>query len=161
LPRNGLLVIFGTGCFIQKQQTQDKMKTHTTNYKDTFIEAAEDCPAVKGELPPVKGDAKTIANIQFDLLSRNPYQFTSDDILFQVYALRNDLSPGELAAAREEFFSKGQACLRTSPLTKRYGWGIHNDSNGKVALYGRETDTYEAFRNDKNLKIVKAVRSRK
>jgi len=137
------------------------MKTHTTNYKDTFIEAAEDCPATKGEQPPVKGDAKTIANIQFDLLSRNPYQFTSDDILFQVYALRNDLSPGELAAAREQFFSKGQACLRTSPLTKRYGWGIHNDSNGKVALYGRETDTYEAFRNDKNLKIVKAVRSRK
>ena len=137
------------------------MKTHTTNYKDTFIEAAEDCPATKGELPPVKGDAKTIANIQFDLLSRNPYQFTSDDILFQVYALRNDLSPGELAAAREQFFSKWQACLRTSPLTKRYGWGIHNDSNGKVALYGRETDTYEAFRKDKNLKIVKAVRSRK
>lgn len=137
------------------------MKTHTTNYKDTFIEAAEDCPATRGEIPPVKEDAKTIANIQFDLLSKNPYQFTSDDILFQVYALRNDLSLSELAAAREQFFSKGQACLRTSPLTKRYGWGIHNDSNGKVALYGRETDTYEVFRNDKNLKIVKAVRSRK
>lgn len=155
------MAIFGTGCFIKKQQLEDGMKTHTTNYKDTFIEAAEDCPAVKGEIPPVKEEAKTIANIQFDLLNRNPYQFTSDDLLFQVHAMRNDLSPSELAAEREQFFSKGQACLRTSPLTKRYGWGIHNDSNGKIALYGRETDSYETFRQDKNLKIVKAVRSRK
>lgn len=156
--KNGFLLYLISS---REHQTKSKMKTHTTNYKDTFIEAAEDCPTAKGEIPPVKGEAKTIANIQFDLLSRNPYRYTSDDVLFQVYALRNDLSAGELEAAREQFFSKGQACLRASPLTKRYGWGIHNDSNGKIALYGRETDKYESFQKDKNLQVVKAMRSRK
>lgn len=34
------------------------MKIHTTNYKDTFIEIADDCPALSEKVPPVKGDAK-------------------------------------------------------------------------------------------------------
>ena len=135
------------------------MKIHTTNYKNAFIEAAEDCPAVKGEIPPVKGDAKTIANLQFEMLSKKPYAFTSDEVLFQIYAIKNDLAESELKTEREKFFSKGQACLRTSPLAKRYGWGIHHDNEGKVALFGRETDQYEKFQKDKNLQVVKAMRS--
>jgi len=137
------------------------MKVHTTNYENTFIKTAEDCPVVMGEIPKMKGDTKTIAAIQFEIISRNPYKFTSDDVLFQVYADKNDLTKSELEAGKEQFFSKGQACLRASPLTKRHGWGIHNDENGKIALYGMETPEYEKFSNDKNLKIVKAMRSSK
>lgn len=137
------------------------MKIHTTNYKDTFIEVAEDCPVAQGEIPPVKGEARTIANLQFDLVYENPYRFTSDEVLFQVHAIRNDLTANELPTEREKFFSKGQACLRASPLSKRYGWGIHHDSEGRVALFGRETDGYEKFRGDKQLQVVKAMRSRK
>ena len=137
------------------------MKTHTTNYYDTFIEAAEDCPATSGEMPPVKGEAKSVANLQFDMLYDKPYKFTSDDVLFQVYAERNGLKKNELKEAREQFFSKGQPCLRASPLTKRYGWGVHSDKDGKVALYGRETAEYKACTKDKTLKVVKAMRSKK
>ena len=107
------------------------MKIHTTNYQDTFIEAAEDCPALAGEIPPSKAENMTIADIQFLILSKHPYKYTSDDVLFQVYAERNELTKSEYKAAREQFFSKGQPCLRCSPLTKRYGWGIHCDSKGK------------------------------
>lgn len=137
------------------------MKTHTTNYSDTFIVIAEDCPATIGETPPTKAEAKSVAKIQYDLVSKNPYKYTSDDVLFQVYADRNDLSKREFKEAREKFFSKGQPCFRASPLTKRYGWGVHSDKDGRIAIYGCETAAYKTFSKDKNLKIVKAMRSGK
>lgn len=137
------------------------MKTHTTNYTNSFIEAAEDCPAEAGIEPPVRGDKKSIANLQFDILRDSPYKHTSDDVLFQVYAIRNDLTESELPSEREKFFSKGQACLRASPLTKSYGWGIHSDHNGNVALYGCDTEKYKDFTERDNLKVLKAMRSKR
>jgi hypothetical protein len=100
------------------------MKIHTTNYFNTFIEIADDCPTEVGEMPPIKQEAITVANIQFEMVSKNPYKFTSDDVLFQVFAIRKDLTKSEYKEAREQFFSKGQPCFRASPLTKRYGWGM-------------------------------------
>ena len=136
------------------------MKVHTTNYTNTFIEVAEDCPAIKGEIPP-NSKTMSIARMQQDILSKHPYTFTSDDILFQIYAERNDLSKSELQAARQQLFSKGQPCFRSSPLTKRYGWGIHSNNEGKVAMYGIETDEYKKLLADKAVKTVKSMRSKK
>lgn len=135
------------------------MKVHTTNYENTFIEIAEDCPAKMGEVPPVKGDAKTVANLQFDMIIDNPYKYTSDDVLFHVYAVRNDVKKTDFKEAREQFFSKGQPCFRASPLTKRYGWGLHNDANSKIALYACETAEYKKLAKDKTLKVVKAMKT--
>lgn len=137
------------------------MKIHTTNYTNTFIEVAEDCPAAAGELPPMKSEAPTIASLQFEMIYNHPYNYTSDDVLFHVFAIRNNLKKSEYKEAREEFFSKGQACLRSSPLTKRYGWGVHNNADGKIAIYGRETAEYRKLSKDKTLKVVKAMRSGK
>ena len=135
------------------------MKTHTTNYEDTFIAVADDCTAASGEVPPTKGEKKSVANIQFELVSKRPYQLTSDDVVFGVYAERNDLTENELAEARKVFFSKGQPCLRASPLTKRYGWGVHSDKAGRIAIFGRETPEYERLINDKRMNVVKAMKS--
>jgi len=137
------------------------MKTHTTNYQNTFITVADDSSVTKGEVPPVKGDGKTVAGVQFERISKNPYKFTSDDVLFQVFAERRDLTEGELEEARKQFFSKGQPCFRASPLTKKYGWGVHNDEHGKIAVYGVESDEYQKFVSDENLKVVKAMKSSK
>ena len=52
------------------------MKTHTTNYFDTFIEVADDTKADCGTQPPAK-DKKTIAEMQVELISENPYKYTS------------------------------------------------------------------------------------
>ncbi len=135
------------------------MKTHSTNYFNTFIRVADDCPAVTGEIPPVKGDKKTVANMQFELISRNPYKLSSDDILFQVFADKNDLLKKEYKPAREKFYAKGQPCLRASPLAKRYGWGFHFDKEGKVAVYGVETNEYAKLSSDPNLKVLSAMKS--
>ncbi|MFZ1573402.1 MAG: DUF6157 family protein [Candidatus Kapaibacterium sp.] len=58
-------------------------------------------------------------------------------------------------------FSKGQPCLRTSPLTKKYGWGIHFDKNSKIAIYGCETLEYKILSLDDSLKHFKAMKSKK
>lgn len=137
------------------------MKIHSTNYTLTFIEIANDCPADRGTIPPKKDEAKSIASIQFDLIAENPYRYTSDDIIFSVFAERNDLTPEEQETAREDFFSKGQACMRSSPLTKRYGWGVHHDQKGRIAIYGAETEEYQNFLNDPEIKKVKAMRSKR
>lgn len=135
------------------------MKIHTTNYQNAFIVVADDCPALCGEVPPVKPGALSVANLQFDLVARNPYKFTSDDVLFQVHSVRNDLTGKEFKEARKVFFSKGQPCFRASPLTKRYGWGIHFNQEGKMALYACEAKEYKKFTQDKSLKIIKAMKS--
>lgn len=137
------------------------MKVHTTNYTNTFITVADDCPAMAGEAPPVKEGKKTAANIQFDIIGKHPYRFTSDDVLFQVFADKNDLTKNELKAARVQFFSKGQPCFRASPLPKRYGWGIHSNEEGKIAIYGCETAEYQKLSKDKSITILKAMRSGK
>ncbi len=137
------------------------MKLHSTDYINTFIEIAEDSTAVNGEVPPTKGDAKTIANMQFDMVKNNPYKFTSDDVFFQVFADRNDLSKSEYKEAKAQFFSKGQPCFRASPLTKRYGWGVHSNAEGKIALYACESAEYEKLAGDKSLKVIKAMKSSK
>lgn len=134
------------------------MKVHSTNYFDTFIEVAEDTKVDKGYRPPTK-DKKTVAEMQYELIVQNPYKFTSDDLLFKVFAERNDVTQEEYEQARAQLFSKGQACLRASPLTKTYGFGIHHDDHGKIALYGMETEEYQKFLADAKIKKVKAMKS--
>lgn len=136
------------------------MKIHTTNYYDTFISVAEDCPLSQAEVPPVKKE-KSAANIQYELLADHPYTYTSDDILFTVFAQKQGLKKQELTAARELFFSKGQACFRASPLTKRYGWGVHFDHDGKMALVGLDSPEYQKLMRAKNITVVKAMRQSK
>lgn len=134
------------------------MKTHTTNYVDTFIEVAEDTKATTGTKPPSK-DKKTVAEMQYDLIANDPYQYTSDDVLFQVYADRNGLAETEYKQARAQFFSKGQPCFRTSPLAKTYGFGIHSNNEGKVAIYGMETASYQKLSTDPKVKKITAMKS--
>ena len=134
---------------------------HTTNYYNTFIEIAEDCPTDKGEMPPIKGEKKSVANLQFDMLYEHPYEYTSDEVLFGVFAIRKEIEKGELDEQRDHYFSKGQPCFRASPLTKRYGWGIHSNEEGKIAMYGAETEEYRQFLADKSIKKVKAMRSKR
>ncbi len=133
----------------------------TTNYFDTFIEVAEDCPVTQGEVPPLKGDKKTVANLQFEMLFDQPYKYTSDDVFFAVHAIRKDLTASEFEQARAQFFSKGQPCFRASPLTKRYGWGVHSDAEGRVALYGVGSDAYNKWLMNPEVEKVKAMRSRR
>jgi len=136
------------------------MKQHTTNYTNTLIEVAEDCPVSHAQIPAEKKE-KTIARLQYEILIKNPYQYSSDDIIFECYAIKNDISEHEKQKEREKFFSKGQPCLRCSPLAKKYGLGFHHNSEGKVAMIPVESEEYQTFLNDSAVTKTKAMRSKR
>ena len=131
---------------------------HTTNYTNAFIEVAEDCNAESGVMPPEKSD-RTIAQIQYALISQHPYRLTSDDVIFLTHAERKGIPSAELEAARAAFFSKGQPCLRASPLTKTYGWSVHFDANSRIAMYGKDSAEYRRLRADPSLEHLNAMRN--
>ncbi|HLT94301.1 MAG TPA: DUF6157 family protein [Membranihabitans sp.] len=135
------------------------MKQHTTNYYNTLIEPAEDCPVSTSQIPAQRGDKKSIALYQLEMMQAHPYQFTSDDLIFEIYAIRKMIPKDQWEVERKKFFSKGQPCLRTSPLAKRYGWGIHSDNQGKLAVYPMESQEYEVLAKDPDVFKKKAMKS--
>lgn len=137
------------------------MKIHTTNYYNTFIEVADDCPVSSGTVPPAKEGVPSVARLQYEMLRGNPYRYDSDEALFSVFAVRKDIAGSEWEERRQTFFSKGQACFRASPLPKSYGWGVHCDKEGKLALYGREEAEYQQLVDDDSIKKLKAMRSKR
>lgn len=80
----------------------------STNYFDTFIEVAVDCPVAAAEVPRPMADAPTIASLQHAMISASPYRHTQDDVLFEVYATRQGIADDDKPAAREPFFTKDQ-----------------------------------------------------
>lgn len=131
---------------------------HTTNYAETFITVSPDTAARAGTAPSKDG---SIAQMQYALLSDQPYGMTSDDVLFEVFARRNGIDEANRAEARAAFFSKGQACLRASPLVKQFGWGVHHDAEGRVAIYGVETDRYRDLSTRADVNVLQGMRSKR
>jgi hypothetical protein len=50
---------------------------------------------------------------------------------------------------------------RVSALAKRYGWGIHNNAEGKIALIAVESPEYKRLMNDPRTTKIKAFRSKR
>mgnify|MGYP003675486773 CR=1 FL=1 len=136
-------------------------KVHSTNYYNTFIEIAEDSKVNQGAIPPVKNDKQTVASLQFDLIYNNPYKYSSDEVLFDVFALRKAFGKHEIAEQKSFYFSKGQPCFRASPLTKSYGWGVHSNADGKIAIFDSASTEYAAFLADDSVKKVKAMKNKR
>lgn len=128
----------------------------STNYINTFITAAADGKAKAGIVPSKAG---TVGALQLSLLLGRPYVLTSDDLLLEVYMIRNGIPPEEREAARDRLFAKPQACLRASPLVKQYGWGLHHDGAGRVAAYGVESDAYRDLSSRPDLAVVAGMRN--
>jgi hypothetical protein len=129
------------------------------NYYDTLIEVADDCQASEGLVPAARGGKKTKAMVEYELLVGHPYAYTEEDIAFEVYAVLHAVPKGSRAKEREAFLSKGHPHLRVSQLAKRYGWGIHNDAAGKVALVAVDSPEYQRLVKDPRTTKVKAFRS--
>jgi len=125
---------------------------HSTNFADTLVTVSADCPVSTGTVPQ---KPETIAGLQYRLLSERPYALTSDDLLFEVHALRH---PG---ADRAEFFATPHPCLRTSPLVKQFGWGIHHDSEGRIALVSAESADYRRLLAEPSITKAAGMRSKR
>jgi hypothetical protein len=135
------------------------------NPVDQFIEIAPDSPTRQSIVPQDRNGKRSIASIEYELLSNNPYHYTLAELKFATHLLHKPISPAEvksqLPRLREAFFSKPYACMRASPLTKQYGWGAHYDKDGKIAIYPVESQEYRRFVKDKNIKKYPAMRSKR
>lgn len=134
------------------------------NYVNTFIAVADDCPATMPVVPREKKAGTSIAQIHYDMLVVQPYTHRQEDILFaSSAAVRNaaDLPAHEKAELREAFFAKPQACLRTSPLPKSHGWGLHFDADGRAAAHAVGSADYQRLSSDPSLQQLKAMRSKR
>ena len=137
------------------------------NYFDTLIAVADDSPVTRSVVPTAKGDKKTVAVLQYEMLAENPHVLTQEDVLFESCLSRqyapDALSEPDRALLRQEFFAKPRACLRSSPLPKQYGWGLLFDGEGRVALRAMESQEYQRLvgAGDSGVKVLKALRSRR
>lgn len=129
------------------------------NYYNTLIAIADDSPVAEAVEPPRNELKPTIAAEQYRLLAEAPYTLTSEDVIFTVYADKNGIPDEERPAARDAYFATSRACLRTSPLAKKFGWGLHSDAEGRLALVPADSDDYRALIADDGTKVVKAMRS--
>jgi hypothetical protein len=130
------------------------------NYINTLIAVADDCPVSESRVPPRNETKPTIAAEHYRLITEHPYELTSEDVIFQVHADKQGIPEDDRPAAREDYFSTGRACLRTSPLAKKFGWGLHSDAEGRLALLGMETEVYRRLASGEDgTQVVKAMRS--
>ncbi|MFZ6675889.1 DUF6157 family protein [Undibacterium sp. Xuan67W] len=135
------------------------------NYYNTFIAVATDTKASHGMLPPVSSGKKSIAVLEYELVFSQPYLLTQEDVQFAVYVQRHGLADEVLKEKRgqlwQDFFAKPMACMRTSPLAKSYGWGLHFNPAGKLALVPVESAEYQKLIADQSIMQTRAMRSKR
>jgi hypothetical protein len=135
------------------------------NYYNTFIAVAPDTSVKVGTIPVERTGKKTIAILEYELVSAQPYTYTQEEVQFAVHVQRKAVPPAELRARQtelwDEFFSKPMACMRASPLPKSYGWGLHFNEEGKVALVAVESPEYKRLSSSGAIEQTRALRSRR
>lgn len=135
------------------------------NYYNTFIAVAPDTTASTGSEPPERGGKKSIARLEYELVAARPHALTQEEVQFAVHVRRLGLTDDEVAARRDslwrEYFARPLACMRTSPLARTYGWGLHFDADGKVALVGMESEDYGHLEGDPSLTQTQAMRRKR
>lgn len=130
---------------------------NTTNYINTLIEPAEDCKSDRSTVPAERGGKPTVATLQYEMLNGHPYEYDSDEVLFSVYATRTGVSTSP--ESRAAFFAKGQPCFRASPLTKQFGWCVHSNERGRIALIEAGSHEHQRLLDDASVKKIRAMRN--
>lgn len=139
------------------------MTGESVDYVDTFITIAPDATGQVSE-PRPRGGKPTVASATWELIHDAPYRHTAGDVIFTVWADRQGVPDADRAAARADYYAVGRPCLRASDLGKRYGWGVHADSHGRLAVYPAGTPEYESLAAGRApdgtaVQVVQAMRS--
>ncbi len=114
--------------------------TEEPHSEEELILVAEDCPCTRGTEPPNNAGRQTVARIGYEILMCNPYTLTEREFQREVHIVRR-----QRPELRIEHYT-----IRRSPLVKKYGWGIHRNREGKLALVGCESE-WHAPRNEEHV----------
>lgn len=137
------------------------------NCFETLIAVADDCPVTSSVVPTERGGKKTVAVLHYEMIAEKPHALTQEEVLFDTWLRRQDLPDDLPDADRAElwdrFFAKDQACLRSSPLPKKYGFGLLFDREGRVALCPMESEQYQRLIDPgmDEVKVLTALRSKR
>lgn len=93
-------------------------------------------------IPVLKLGKKTVTSMLYDVLINNPYKFKQYELFEEVhYNQRKNRS------LKIETYQ-----LQRSELCSLLGWGIHGNSDGKLALVACELPLYNELLNDISIK---------
>ena len=128
--------------------------------RNILIHPAPDCPAQTATRPDMSAQSRSRAVIEYSLLEGSPYGFDHKTFTYLVHQ--------EMAAERRKlaldfatFHQKGQPCMRASPLTKRLGWGVHYDAEGKLALLDPQSAGFKRLAATPDLPQKPALRNKR
>lgn len=89
-----------------------------------MIEIAADSHVMRSEEPPDDGTVKTIARVSYEVLAENPYVFSEPEFYHEVHVVRRKRPNLKIESYN----------IKRLALVKRFGWGIHRNSDEKLAL---------------------------
>jgi len=84
--------------------------------------------------PVSKNQKITVTTTLFDVLINHPYQYKQSEVFYEVHITRLKKDPNSL---KMESYK-----LQRSELCSLWGWGIHGDSKGRLALIPVESKKY-------------------
>lgn len=131
------------------------------NYYDTLILVSDDCPVHESKVPESNQKKQTMAEIEYRLLNENPVFYTQDNLQFEVHMKHKNISESQREKEKTCFLGKSRACMRSSALPKRFGWGIYFNSNGKAELVPVESQRYQDLQKQDDIIKLKALKSKK
>lgn len=131
------------------------------SYKNTLITISEDSKVSSAKVPVIRNEKPTIAYIEYNLINNNPYKFTQEDVQFKTYLIKNQMEAENANGTSRTVLSKSKACFRASPLVKNYGWGIHYNNQGKIAIYDVNSEMYNQLLKQDDITKLKGMRSKR
>jgi hypothetical protein len=126
-----------------------------------LVRIAADCPEASGIEPICRGGKKPVHLIQLELLLGQPHHFTHEALVVESELLREPSTGETRAEVLGRVREKPLACLRCSPLAKRYGWGFHFDGEGKIGIHPAGSGNYRSLAVDPRLNQVAAMRNKR
>lgn len=117
--------------------------------REELIEVAGDCPVDHAVEPPDVRTRKTVARIAYEVLISSPYRFTEPELFHEVHVARRNRPDLKI----------GSYNIKRSPLVQRFGWGIHRNAEGRLALVAMESERYRELQG--SIKRTKPFRRKK
>lgn len=132
-----------------KSTTFPRKLPTSRSVREELIEVAEDCPVEHAMEPPDGSPKKTIPRITYEVLINNPYMYTEIELFHEIHLARRN-RPG----LKIESYN-----IKRSRLVQMFGWGIHRNPEGKLALVAMESEKYRTLQI--SIKKTKAYRKSK
>lgn len=103
----------------------------------------------KSIIPVSKSKKETVKEVVYRVLKENPYKFKQYELFYEVHI--NQLK--KIRQLKLETYK-----LQRSELCALLGWGIHGDSEGRLALVAADSEEYKAMLSNKEIKKINAYK---